>query len=245
MNIKRRKRLDMISVSNCLATLSSSPVQVCSMRSVNFVHTLLAIASTIVFAAAAGKPVILTSAPNPQLSYAAWAEIVARRNAGKGTSFQLAIHVKNGLVTSVEIVNPCGADLVEQEVRDWVLKKWSFEADFSGDKVQPMALNLKTEKEQKPRAEEDRRRVLLASPPPLFPESLRGYLKEYQAQEAKAGGVLVRIVVKSGQVTDIRTVDYKGPTELSIYTTRWVLEHWRFKPDVTGIYFLPVFYVAH
>ena len=219
------------------------------MRSANLVHTLLTLASTIVFAAAAGKPIILTSAPEPQLSQAAWKEIVARRNAGKATSFELAIHVKNGLVTGVEIVDSCGADVVEREVRDWVLKKWSFEASFSGDKVQPMAFNFQIEKQQKGSAEEHRRRadsheVLLASPPPQFPDSLRGYLKEYQAQELKAGGVLMRISVKSGQITDIRTVDKRGPTELSIYTTRWVLDHWRFKPDVTGIYLLPVTYIA-
>jgi len=219
------------------------------MRSANLVHTLLALASTIVFAAGAGKPIILTSAPNPQLSQAAWAEIVARRNAGKATSFELAIHVKNGLVTGVEIVDPCGADLVEREVRDWVLKKWSFESDFSGDKVQPMAFNFQTEKEQKAKAEEDSRRaesnhgVLLASPPPPFPHSVNGFLNDYRAREAKGGGMVVRIGVKRGQITDVRTVYKNGPAELSIYTARWVLEHWRFKPDVSGTFFLPIAYV--
>jgi len=208
------------------------------MRAVNLVHTLLALASTVVFAAAAGQPIILKSGPEPQLSQAAWAEIVARRNAGKATRFKLAIHVEHGLVTDVKIVDRCGADLVEQEVTDWVLKKWSFESDFSGDRVQPIAF------EARDRAN-SYRELLLASPPPPFPESLRGYLKEYQAQEAKTGGVLVRVSVKSGQISDIRTVDKRGPTELSIYTTRWVLDHWRFKPDVTGIYLVPVVYVAH
>jgi hypothetical protein len=61
---------------------------------------------------------------------------------------------------------------LQQEVRDWVLKKWRFESDFSGDKVQAMAFNLEVAKEQKTSADQAHRRagILLASPRSLKTE---------------------------------------------------------------------------
>jgi hypothetical protein len=143
------------------------------VRSLILNLVFLALAGITSIAVAASKPVILTSAPNPELSQAAWAQIVARHKVGKTTEFKVAIQVKNGSVTGVQIVDPCGADLVEQDVRNWVLKKWRFEPDFSGDKVQLMAFNLESKKEQETKAAKARRAadahhgLLLRSPVPL------------------------------------------------------------------------------
>jgi hypothetical protein len=161
---------------------------------------LLAFAGRSGIVLAASKPVILTSAPNPQLTKAAWAQVVARHNAGKTTEFKVAIHVTLGRVISVQIVDPCGANLVEQEVRDWVLKKWSFEGFFSGDKVQAVAFNLMTKKEDEAKTAQARQEadkhhgLLLRSPGIPFPPGLLGAVRDYEIQNAKATGVLMRML---------------------------------------------------
>jgi hypothetical protein len=73
-----------------------------------------------------------------------------------------------------------------------------------------------------------------------FPRWLQMRLKNYQVFRA----VPIRrsssgLVAKNGQITDTRTFDAKAQPWLSWYTTRWVLDHWQFKPDVTGVFTMP------
>ena len=72
--------------------------------------------------------------------------------------------------------------------------------------------------------------ILLRSPkPPYPPQALQMGIR---------GDVRVQFTVSNGNIVDVKAVS--GPPILSSEVVRWTRVNWKFAPDVTGTFTLPV-----
>jgi hypothetical protein len=190
----------------------------------------------------AETPPIITGSPDPILSKASDSEQIARFHKKLKTSFKVRITVSRGKIMTADVVESCGAPVTEQEVCQWVVKKWSFEAKFTGQPVQPFDFSLNG----RPPAPLHHGAIgwmLRRAPNPDIPSRFNREIGDYE--NLGSAGMLVQIVVKAGRIVEIRTLDSRGSKELNEYTERWIRDYWEFDPSVTNTLTLPIYYRLH
>jgi TonB family protein len=57
------------------------------------------------------------------------------------------------------------------------------------------------------------------------------------------GRVAIRVQVENGRITEVKAVS--GSPVLGYSAQEWIVRSWKFKPDVSGLFTIPISYQAH
>ena len=188
----------------------------------------------------------LALAPLPQLSQTAWKELLKTVAANKTVILHAQISAFGGIVSNVTIEEVQQWPVTSSEVQLWIRHKWRFTRDFSGKVVQPVSFQI-THTAPQPSSTPDPRNeqsdVLLRSPSPPYPTEDRHSIRNYMSSNGVSmPGVLLQMTASNGTITDIRVIEQHGPNKMCEYIVEWVRNNWRFRPDVTGTFRIPVYY---
>jgi hypothetical protein len=190
----------------------------------------------------------LISAPVPILSQAAWQEL-ERHNTRPETVLHVQITAAKGAISAVSVKEAEQWPISSAEIETWINRHWKFIRDFSGTVTQPVSFRMikaKATPTPIPLKTGDWGvtdwAIFLKAPKPQFPYRYLRDLENYITQTHYMAGVLLQISARQGEIVDVRIVAQKGPDGFAEHTVRWVRKHWVFRPNISGIYNVPIYY---
>ena len=111
-----------------------------------FVHRLLfsfllTLAGSVIFCPAKADTKKLLHSPRPQLTGGSWNRLRYDVPAGAAIACITSINVEEGAVVSVTMSQSTGLKKADDEICDWIKRKWRFDPKFSGTVAVPLVLH--------------------------------------------------------------------------------------------------------
>jgi hypothetical protein len=102
---------------------------------------LLALAGSVILWPAKADIKKLANSPRPELTGITWRKLRFNIPAGKAVECTTSISVKSGVVVLVRMSQSTGLKAADDEICDWIKRRWQFDPKLSGTFALPLVLH--------------------------------------------------------------------------------------------------------